>query len=128
MNGLLIGVVPLPIGYWVVVFTLPNVLVGVFVRATRRRDREREQDRRAGLGCAAFLGGPLIGVLLAALATHLGDVHPLDVHYTYSVLISMGAIAGFVIGCAFALTSLFAPREARAKESRTKSVQPWDEL
>ena len=100
MDILLFNYAAFPDVYWIFVFTLPIVLVGGFVVATTRKGREKERDRRAGLGCAAFLCGPLVGVGLAGLATHLGDVHPVDVNYTYYVFCVIGAIAGFMTGCA----------------------------
>jgi MFS family permease len=128
MDVLLFSVVPYPPGLWVVFFTLPIVVACFFVRATTRKDRGKERDRRAGLGLVAILCGPLLGAILAGLATHLGDVHPLDVRYTYWVFISIGAIAGFLTGCAFAVAALFSPRAACRKDSLAKAPEPWDEF
>ena len=128
MNVLLFGIVGYLSEGWPVVVAVLMAVVGLFVAATTRKDREREQDRRAGLGCAAILCGPLVGVFLAGLATHLGNVHPLDVRFTYTVFIGIGAVAGFITGCAFAVTSFFSPRDSAGKKSQAKARDPWEEF
>jgi uncharacterized protein YqgC (DUF456 family) len=132
MNFRLFGMAGYAPRVWPVLFALLLLFVGLFVWATTRKDRgaKSEQDRRAGLGIAALLCGPLIGALLAGLAQALGGIHPMDVAYTYVVFIIVGSIAGFMVGIAFAVTSVFSPRDARSntKGEPTKPPGSWDEL
>ena len=127
MNVPLFSMAGYPIEVWPIVFAVLIVVMGAFVAATTRKDRKREQDRRAGLGCAAILCGPLVGAFLAGLTTHLGNVYPADVRFTYTVYIAIGAIAGFLAGCACAVTALLSPREAAGKDSLAKAPDLWDE-
>ena len=128
MDVLLFSMAVDPAVVWPIIFAVLIVVVGAFLAATRRKDRDQEQDRRAGLGCMAILWGPLVGAFLAGLAIHLGNVHPRDVQFTYYVFIGIGAIAGFMTGCAFAVTSLCSPRAARGKELPAKALEPRDEF
>src|SRR5262245_1616897 len=76
--------------------------VGFFVKLTARKDHgpDNEQNRRAGLGMATVLCGPLVGALLAGLAHATGGIHPVDVTHTYVVSIGIGSVAGLIAGIA----------------------------
>jgi len=121
---------PPPEVLWVsaVGFMLVLLLVCLFVTATRARGKRSESDRRAGLGLLAIFCGPLIGAFLAWLANILGNVHPADVGYTYTVLTEIGGIAGLVAGVFFAITGLLCPRDSSGKAVSAKPVDVADEL
>ena len=100
---------------WPVGFLFVLLIAGLFVTATRTRAKRSERDRRAGLGLIAILGGPLVGACLAWLTNTLGDVHPLDVRYTYVVFTVIGGIAGMLAGIVFGITGLLCQRDLSGK-------------
>ena len=80
------------------------------------------------LGLVAIVGGPLVGASLAFSINALGDVHPADVGYTYTVFTVIGGIAGLLGGIAFGTTSLISPRDSRVKGVAHKPADVTDEL
>jgi apolipoprotein N-acyltransferase len=114
--------------FWPIGFLLVLLIAGLFVTATRTRGKRGEQDRRAGLGCMAIFCGPLVGAALAWLGNTLGNVHPADVKYTYTVLTFIGGIAGLFAGIAFGITGLLCRRDSSGKAVPAKPVDVTDEL
>jgi hypothetical protein len=104
------------------------LIASLFVTATRTRGKQSEQYRRARLGLAAILGGPLVGASFAFLGNLLGDVHPADVGYTYRVFTIIGGIAGLLAGVAFGITGLLTPQGSDGKAVSSKSVDFTDDL
>jgi hypothetical protein len=109
-------------------FVLILVITGIFVTPTRKSQRKSERNRRASLGITAIVAGPLVGAGLAWLASTWGSVHPADVKYTYVMLITFGAIAGYGLGIFFAITAFLCPRDSGGKALPAKSADYSDEL
>jgi multidrug transporter EmrE-like cation transporter len=84
-------------------------MAAYFVRATA--SRKGEQNRRLGLGLAAFLGSPLLAVSLAGLVHAFGHVQPLDVGHVYSSFLGIGTMAGCILGLFFVSTSLLSSND-----------------
>ncbi len=103
-------------------FVLLLLIVGLFVTVTKSRGMRSEQERRAGLGLMAILGGPVVGASLAWLGDTLGDVHPADVRFNYVLLSSLGGVAGVMAGVAFAITGLFSPHDSGGQDLPDKPV------
>jgi hypothetical protein len=76
----------------------------------------------------AILCGPLVGAFLAWSANTLGEVHPADVKYTYTVYIAIGAISGLFAGVAFGITGLTCPQDSGARADPAKPVVVPDDL
>jgi len=110
------------VGIWLVL-----LIAELFVTATRTRGKRSEQRRRAGLGILAILCGPLIGAFLAWLANILGNVHPADVGYSYTVFTVIGGIAGLIAGVVFAISGLLCPGDSSGKAVPAKPVDVIDE-
>ena len=113
---------------WPIGFLLVLLIAGLFVNATKIRGKRSEQNRRAGLGLAAILCGPLVGASLALSVNTLGGVHPADVGYNYTVFTVIGAIAGLLTGVAFGITGLLSIGDSSGEAVPSKSVDITDEV
>jgi hypothetical protein len=113
---------------WPTGFLFVLLIAWLLVTATRTRGKLSEQSRRAGLALLAILCGPLVGAALAWLVHTWGDVHPLDVGYTYVVFTVIGSIAGLLGGLVFGITGLLSLREVEGKAVPLKPLDVTDEL
>ena len=104
--------------------------IGIFVKVTasKKRGPRSERNRRAGLGLLAIICGPLAGAGLAALNHAFGDVHPMDITFTYYMFMLLGGLAGFITGMAFAVASVLSPNDRPGDKRSAISTDPWDEL
>jgi hypothetical protein len=116
MIAVLIAMVGYPVGTVVVGGFILVTVIGVVLTSSRSRTKGvDDRDRTAGLGCLSMVFGPLVGLALASLACEFGDVHPMDVGYTFAVFTAIGTLAGLIGGAAFATAASFSGRESSPK-------------
>ncbi len=113
----------LAIGLLVVFF-----IAAIFVTKTRVGDALGERNRRAMLGLAAILSGPLVGTSLAWIANALGNVYPADVKITYIGYTALGGIAGLMAGVVVGATGFFVPKDPRMKSKSGESIETTDDI
>jgi hypothetical protein len=129
MVGLLLALLPPEMLFiWPIGFLIVLLADRYLVIAMRTREKRGERARRVGLALVAVLCGPLVGVSLACSFHTLGNVHPLNVAYTYVVFTVTGGIAGLLAGSIFGIIGLLCPRDRSGKDKQGKPVGVTDEL
>jgi hypothetical protein len=92
---------------------LAAIIGGIMAAVALRPDRPRSAVGRTSavlrLSILAFITGPLLGLLFAALTFLLFDVSPLDQGYTLGMWTSIGALAGLIGAGLIAVVSLSKP-------------------
>ncbi len=101
-------------------------LFAVFAAAVmfvwRTRTRRNERNRRAGLGIASIIGGPLVGLGLAFLVETSGEVLPMDLIYNRWLFGIVGTVAGIMAAIFFASSAALATNETKPPKFPTDDL------